>query len=183
MPVFSWTPTLINVINIPHQETAGARINIRSQGTSAVSSGAQTSHWGRGKSEEQWFETWVFLIQRASALLQLGLGCGGHRGAWAEPGLCDPPPCSSTSRASGSRSFSLPGPPLAFAFPPVSLLPFICYVLPSLFLRWPLKYQSVELQPVSPSPEQGTWPPCPVTSMLCDLSQVLAFSVSHLPYS
>lgn len=24
VPIFSWTPTLINVINIPHQETAGA---------------------------------------------------------------------------------------------------------------------------------------------------------------
>ena len=31
---------------------------------------------------------------------------------------------------------------------PVSLLPFICCVLLSLFPRWPLKYLSVELQPL-----------------------------------
>lgn len=144
-PVFGWTPTLINVINTPHQETAGARINIRSQGTSAISSNAQTSHWGRGKSEEQWLETWVFLIQRASALLQLGSGCGGHGGVGGTGVSAVLPACSSTSRASRSRSFSLPGPPLAFAFPPVSLLPFICCILPSLFPRWPLKYPSMEL--------------------------------------
>lgn len=99
----------------------GARINIRSQGTSAISSSAQTSHWGQGKSEEQWLETWVFLIQRASALLQLGSGCGGHGSMGGTRVSAVLPECSSTSRASGSRSFSLPGPPLAFAFPPLFL--------------------------------------------------------------
>ena len=121
MPVFCWTPTLVNVINIPHQETAGARINICSQGTSAISSSAQTSHWGPGKSEEQWLETWVFLIQRASVFLQLGSGCGRHGSVGGTGVSVVLPACSSISHASGFRSFSLPGLPLAFSFPPLFL--------------------------------------------------------------
>lgn len=149
MPVFGWTPTLINVINIPHQETAGARINICSQGTSAISSSAQTSHWGTRKVRRAVVGNLGVFNPKSLCVPAAWIGVRWARERGRDRGLCGPPHVLQHITCLWIYKLLPAWSSLGLRLSaPVSLLPFICCVLLSLFPRWPLKYLSVELQPL-----------------------------------